>query len=218
LTEERLATSQVRSLLGLSFEESLDDLALDALLARSALDSESVAAAKEQLATASLDKASAVMLRAQQSADSIRMRVRDIGADYRVVSFNSGASERETSPESEFAAKDSLTGLVSRRSFELAISDNFARTPDVPVAVILVDLDRFKAVNDTLGHAAGDALLRLAAERLKASTRKGDLVARLGGDDFAVLIRPSPTLDERPRLHPASSIWCKGPISLRASS
>ncbi|MFL6448369.1 MAG: putative bifunctional diguanylate cyclase/phosphodiesterase [Bryobacteraceae bacterium] len=189
------ATSQVRSLLGLSLEDRLDDPDVNALLARSALDSESVAAAKEQLA-ASLDNASAVMLHAQKRDGSIRMRVRGIGAEYRVVSFKPEPSGPGKGPDSEFAIKDSLTGLLSRRSFELATSETLERTPDVPVAVILVDLDRFKAVNDTLGHAVGDTLLRLAAERLKASTRKGDVVARLGGDEFAVLIRPSPTLDE----------------------
>jgi diguanylate cyclase (GGDEF)-like protein len=99
------------------------------------------------------------------------MRVRGIGSDYRIVSFRSEASPQEPGAESEFATKDSLTRLASRRSFELAVSEALESNPNIPVAVILVELDRFKAVNDTLGHAAGDALLRLAAERLKASTR-----------------------------------------------
>src|SRR5206468_7752198 len=98
--------------------------------------------------------------------------------------------------ESDFAAKDSLTGLASRLSFEEAVSEALQASPSIPIAVILVDLDRFKAVNDTLGRPAGDTLLRLASERLRASTRKDDMVARLGGDEFALLIRPSPTLDE----------------------
>ena len=64
--------------------------------------------------------------------------------------------------------------------------------PEAPVALLLLDIDRFKEVNDTLGHAAGDDLLRVTAERLDAARRPGELVARMGGDEFALLLTELP--------------------------
>lgn len=86
------------------------------------------------------------------------------------------------------ARTDELTGLPNRRSvFEAlgAADDRLAGGSDVTVMVI--DLDRFKEVNDSLGHAVGDALLRQVGPRLAAELRSGDLLARLGGDEFIVL-------------------------------
>jgi diguanylate cyclase (GGDEF)-like protein len=89
----------------------------------------------------------------------------------------------------ERAQTDVLTGLANRRIFveRLALSFAEARRGGKAFAVLCFDLDGFKDVNDTLGHPAGDMLLRQVAERLKASMRDTDLVARFGGDEFAVL-------------------------------
>lgn len=87
------------------------------------------------------------------------------------------------------AMRDSLTGLFNRRHFELELNRVMARTgPDSRCALMYIDLDHFKTVNDTMGHAAGDALLVEVARRLTASSRREDLVARLGGDEFVVLM------------------------------
>ena len=87
------------------------------------------------------------------------------------------------------AYHDSLTGLPNRALFadrlEQALAQRLADA--LPVAVLFLDLDWFKEVNDTAGHAAGDALLVEAAARLRGSVRAGDTVARFGGDEFAAL-------------------------------
>jgi diguanylate cyclase (GGDEF)-like protein len=70
-----------------------------------------------------------------------------------------------------------------------------ALRPEAPVALLLLDIDRFKEVNDTLGHAAGDDLLRVTAERLSAACRPGEMVARMGGDEFALLLTALPLAD-----------------------
>ena len=109
----------------------------------------------------------------------------------------------------ELAMHDPLTGLPNRELFErrvvaaLAGATQAGAAPDntgpddtglddTGPAALLVDRDRFKAVNDTLGHPVGDALLRLVAKRLRSVLRPGDVVARLGGDEFALLVPPLP--------------------------
>lgn len=87
----------------------------------------------------------------------------------------------------EQASTDSLTGLPNRASFRRALESS-ANDRD-GYAALFIDLDDFKLVNDRLGHAAGDEVLRQAAHRIRAKLRKTDVVARLGGDEFAVLIR-----------------------------
>ena len=96
--------------------------------------------------------------------------------------------------QSEELRRDSLTGLLSRRAIMQEIDDLTARrrsakNPESPsrFALTLLDLDRFRQVNDALGHPVGDRILVVVAERLTESVRSSDLVARLGGDEFAIL-------------------------------
>ena len=94
------------------------------------------------------------------------------------------------------AFHDSLTGLANRSLFIERVAARIAQ-PDpagsIPV-VLFLDLDDFKLVNDTLGHAAGDALLRAVGERIRLGLRADDVAARLGGDEFAILVSDTPDL------------------------
>jgi diguanylate cyclase (GGDEF)-like protein/PAS domain S-box-containing protein len=90
------------------------------------------------------------------------------------------------------ATHDSLTGLVNRAAFEEMLEGATARAAAAPFCAMFTDLDRFKQVNDTGGHLAGDALLRDVAQTLAAQIRQADTVARLGGDEFAILLRGCP--------------------------
>ena len=85
------------------------------------------------------------------------------------------------------ARSDALTGLPNRLSFELAVTTSLAK-PGQSGVIVMVDLDRFKEVNDSLGHETGDRLLIEMARRLRACTRANDTVARFGGDEFAILL------------------------------
>ena len=84
------------------------------------------------------------------------------------------------------ASLDALTGLVNRAELEHVLSEHLSRSDD-DIAVLFLDLDRFKAVNDARGHAFGDRALAHVASRLATTVRRGDLVGRIGGDEFVVL-------------------------------
>lgn len=96
------------------------------------------------------------------------------------------------------ASHDSLTGLPNRAYFEgrLIRALRNASKLDEQVAVLYLDSDRFKGINDNFGHAAGDAVLTAVATRVRAQLREDDLVARLGGDEFAVLLSPLHKLED----------------------
>ncbi|ARJ68380.1 GGDEF domain-containing protein [Paracoccus contaminans] len=103
---------------------------------------------------------------------------------------NLGLEEARCRAEAE-AFTDPLTGLFNRRGLELAfrtLRDGALADPAEHFALILLDLDHFKVLNDTQGHAAGDEMLRAVAARLRAATRDGDTIARTGGDEFVLLL------------------------------
>lgn len=105
--------------------------------------------------------------------------------------LDSIAGERRKSQQLKWASEhDGLTGLPNRRAFQSRLEDETARVrlSGGEMGLLLIDLDHFKHVNDSLGHFAGDNLLKAMGERLRASVRREDFVARLGGDEFAVLL------------------------------
>ena len=102
--------------------------------------------------------------------------------------------ERAQSDLAFQAAHDALTGLPNRTQAVQAMTASLARTDwsDGPLALLFLDLDGFKAINDTFGHLAGDHVLRTAATRLREGVRGTDFVARLGGDEFVVILDELP--------------------------
>jgi diguanylate cyclase (GGDEF)-like protein len=100
------------------------------------------------------------------------------------------------------ATHDGLTGLANRALFldRLELQLTHAARDGTVCAVAFLDVDHFKSVNDRLGHASGDALLRHVASALEAQVRAGDTVARFGGDEFAILLRDVATRDDVPRI------------------
>lgn len=100
--------------------------------------------------------------------------------------------QKEHASLSHRANHDSLTGLSNRAFMEAELERAIleARIGNGKVAVLFLDSDRFKYINDTFGHASGDRVLVTIAARIKQQLREGDLVARLGGDEFAILLKP----------------------------
>jgi len=106
-----------------------------------------------------------------------------------LVTVDDVTERRQAQSKIDFLAHfDSLTGLANRAHLQHELESKLQNLePSTKLAVLCIDLDRFKAVNDTLGHPIGDDLLRVVATRLKAAVRPSDIVARLGGDEFAVI-------------------------------
>lgn len=99
--------------------------------------------------------------------------------------------ERQQRELERLARIDPLTELLNRRSFFAAVEDELERVRDVGGSAVMIvfDLDRFKTINDTWGHAAGDAALAAVAELLRTERPAGDAISRLGGEEFAVVVR-----------------------------
>ncbi len=122
---------------------------------------------------------------AQKAAEEALRRVNE-DLDQRLADLHRAEEDLK-----RLARYDSLTGLPNRAFFLETLSTAVFRAErrKSRLALVFVDLDGFKAVNDTLGHAAGDLMLRMVAERLRGCTRRTDVVARIGGDEFTILVQ-----------------------------
>jgi diguanylate cyclase (GGDEF)-like protein/PAS domain S-box-containing protein len=105
-----------------------------------------------------------------------------------VVAHDISAHKDEEARLAQLAERDALTGLLNRSGFERYLASHADEGGAAGLAVLYIDLDHFKPVNDGFGHAVGDQLLRLFAQRMQALVRPTDAVARLGGDEFAVVL------------------------------
>ncbi|WP_162520678.1 putative bifunctional diguanylate cyclase/phosphodiesterase [Pseudaquabacterium pictum] len=132
----------------------------------------------------------------QQEADAATRRTAEEAATREAT-----LAARHLQELQHIAFHDGLTGLPNRRSFQARLAETVGRAVAAPqahgFAVLFLDFDRFKLVNDSLGHAAGDDFLVQVAQRLQTELADGDLLARLGGDEFAVLM-VDPALPDAP--------------------
>lgn len=120
----------------------------------------------------------------------------------RIVRQEKDELQRAYEQISELANQDSLTGVANRRMFEEMCAARISTVGQRggSVGLLFIDLDRFKPINDTWGHAAGDEVLRTIADRLRQSVRGDDVVARLGGDEFVVLLATPGSSQDMERL------------------
>ncbi len=97
----------------------------------------------------------------------------------------------------QLAIRDSLTGLYNRREFERLLGEELHRSARYhhPLSLLLIDIDKFKEINDGFGHRAGDRALKMVSSAIREISRKGDIVARYGGDELAVLLPETPVDD-----------------------
>ena len=128
----------------------------------------------------------------------LQRRTHQLGETVAALKQRDESLERVNAELLHQASHDSLTGLANRVLFGERLRDAVSQSR--PFAVCVLDLDRFKLINDSLGHGVGDALLKTVAQRLLLATRSEDSVARAGGDEFLLLLRDVSSLDEIERL------------------
>ena len=121
--------------------------------------------------------------RANEKINNLKKKLADVQADAKKMFVKAEAFEHA-------ALYDGLTGVHNRKSLEIKLNKSIARLSDDGecLALIMIDVNRFKWINDTFGHVAGDKVLKAIADNLKANFRKSDFVARYGGDEFIVLV------------------------------
>lgn len=190
------ASKSLRTVLRLSEAPSPADDVMSLLERVVGPEPESVRAVKHWLDRIAVrpreDAGSTLALLTSEGARTVHAKLDALGEQYWIAAFED-VTEQLTA-ESEMTAiaySDPLTGMANRSFFEQRLDQTLERVAarELPSATVLfLDLDRFKVVNDTLGHAVGDALLRTVGERLKSTLRQEDTLARMGGDEFAVVL------------------------------
>ena len=187
------ASKGLEQLLRLPSDAAPDDEDLRHLLDESAaLDARARAAIADRLETAltpQTDNGTDVLSGADEMP-LMTVQVQRVGDTHWILSFADLDARREAEARVvTLTLTDALTGLGNRLRFSQSLTQALGEAPAMPrIALITLDLDRFKAVNDTLGHPVGDELLRKVAGRLRSVIRQTDMLARLGGDEFAAWI------------------------------
>ena len=148
------------------------------------------AAGQPAVAAEKADSAAFLGLTEAELTPAVRGAVQTLLTEIDDLRGEVGRLKARLSEVEGLADRDALTPLLNRRAFlrELSRMRTFAQRYGSPASVVFFDLDGFKRVNDRFGHAAGDAALRAVAERLSANVRESDVVGRLGGDEFGVIL------------------------------
>ena len=133
---------------------------------------------------------SATMIEEPRPGVAVRIRIEPLADGGFIATFDDISAQQRAEQQVAFLARhDGLTGMPNRVMLRERLEQALAAASRGQLfAVMLLDLDRFKAINDLLGHEAGDRLLQLAGERMQACVREVDLVARLGADEFAIVV------------------------------
>jgi diguanylate cyclase (GGDEF)-like protein len=148
------------------------------------------AAAPAEVTPAAADSAAFLGLGAAELTPAVQSALSQLLSEIDELRLEVGRLRQRLNEAEGMADSDVLTPLLNRRAFvrELGRSAAFVQRYGAPAALIYFDLDGFKAVNDRFGHAGGDAVLRAVADRLAAHVRESDVVGRLGGDEFGVIL------------------------------